>query len=114
LTGGLPRRRLGGGRAATARAWRAQKRPGEKRSRGGEGRGRRVDGVAAGGGAREAVPAVDGGDRSRAEGGSGAVRGGRNRLESEGLVCESQKVQGPLCKLKFSHCYKGQMEKCST
>jgi hypothetical protein len=57
--------------------------------------------AAAGGGAREAVPAVNGGDRSRAEGGSGAVRGGRSRLESEGLVCDFQKLQGPLCELRF-------------
>jgi hypothetical protein len=57
--------------------------------------------AAAGGGAREAVPAVNGGDRSRAEGGSGAVRGGRSRLESEGLVCDFQKLQEFLCKLKF-------------
>jgi hypothetical protein len=33
---------------------------------------------------------------------------------SGGLVRKFQRVQGPLCKLKFSHCYKGQMEKCST
>jgi hypothetical protein len=26
---------------------------------------------------------------------------GEGRQESEGLVCNSQKVQGPLCKLKF-------------
>jgi hypothetical protein len=40
---GLPRRRLGGGRAAVARAWRAQETPGRERSRGGRGRRRRVD-----------------------------------------------------------------------
>jgi hypothetical protein len=39
---GLPRRRLGGGRAAAARAWRAQETPGREGSRGGRGRGRRV------------------------------------------------------------------------
>jgi hypothetical protein len=39
---GLPRRRLGGGQAAVARAWRAQGTPGRERSRGGGGRRRRV------------------------------------------------------------------------
>jgi hypothetical protein len=99
LTGGLPRRRLGGGRAATACAWRAQKRPGEKRSRGGEGRGRRVDGVAAGGGAREAVPAVDGGDRSREE--ARVTEEEEGRQGSEGLICKSRDFQGLLCKGKI-------------
>jgi hypothetical protein len=38
----LPRRRLGGGRAAVACAWRAQEKPGREGSRGWGGRGRRV------------------------------------------------------------------------
>jgi hypothetical protein len=38
----LPRRRLGGGRAAVARAWRAQETPGREGSRVGRGRGQRV------------------------------------------------------------------------
>jgi hypothetical protein len=41
---------------------------------------------------------VDGGDRSRAEGGSGAVRGGRRQTGSEGLICKSRNFQGLLCK----------------
>jgi hypothetical protein len=39
---GLPRQRLGGGRAAVACAWRAQETPGREGSRGGRGRRRRV------------------------------------------------------------------------
>jgi hypothetical protein len=35
------------------------------------------------------------------QGRSRGARGGRSRLESEGLVCNSQKFQGPFCKLRF-------------
>jgi hypothetical protein len=45
-----------------------------------------------------------GGERQRQEqsrGGSGGARGRRSREVSGELVCNSQKVQGPLCKLKF-------------
>jgi hypothetical protein len=56
------------------------------------------------------APAVSGGG-SAEQTGSGAARGGRSRRLSEGLFCEIQRFQGPHCNLKFSHCYKGQMEK---
>jgi hypothetical protein len=105
------RLRLCGERSTAARRWRPEEARGCRGARAcsQEGRGKRPERrgddawmcAAAGGGAREAVPAVNGGDRSRAEGGSGAVRGGRSRLESEGLVCDFQKLQGPLCELRF-------------
>jgi hypothetical protein len=103
--------RLCGERSTATRRWRPEMARGRRgvRVRSHQGRGKQPDWrgddawmcAAAGGGAREAVPAVNGGDRSRAEGGSGAVRGGRSRLESEGLVCDFQKLQGPLCELRF-------------
>jgi hypothetical protein len=49
----------------------------------------------AGGGAREAVPAVGGGDRSRAEGGSGGVRGRRSREVSGDLFAILKKFRDP-------------------
>jgi hypothetical protein len=106
------RLRLWGEHSTAARRWRPEESRGRRgvRVRSHQGRGKRPEWrgddawmcAAAGGGAREAVPAVNGGDRSRAEGGSGAVRGGRSRLESEGLVCDFQKFQGPFCKLRFT------------
>jgi hypothetical protein len=100
------RRRLRhwGGLSTVTRRWRPEETQGWRGARacGQERRGKRSERrgddawrcAAAGGGAREAVPAVNGGDRSRAGGGSGAVRGGRSRLESEGLVCDFQKFLG--------------------
>jgi hypothetical protein len=100
-----------GGLSTVTRRWRPEEARGWRGARAcsQERRGKRPERrgddawmcAAVGGGAREAVPAVNGGDRSGAEGGSGAVRGGRSRLESEGLVCEFQKFQGPLGKLRF-------------
>jgi hypothetical protein len=37
----------------------------------------------------------------RAEREAAVVRGRRSREMSGGLVCDFQKIQGPLCKLKF-------------
>jgi hypothetical protein len=101
LVWSLPRRQLGGGRAAVACAWRAQETPRREGSRGGRGRGRRVGACR---GWRWSLGCGAGGERrgrSRAGGGSGGGRGRRSRQKSEGLVCDFQKVQGPLGNLKF-------------
>jgi hypothetical protein len=59
-------------------------------------------GVAAGGGARGAASAASGGGRSNAEREAARARGRRSREVSGGLVRDFQRVQGPVCKLKFS------------
>jgi hypothetical protein len=46
--------------------------------------------------------------------GSGACQRKTKQGVSGGLIRKFQRVQGPHCNLKFSYCYKGQMEKCST
>jgi hypothetical protein len=102
--------RRGGGLSTATRRWRPAEARGRRgaRARGQEGRGTpagkaRGDTWAraeTGGGARSPVPAVSGGGRAEQRG-SGGARGRRSREVSGGLVCNSQKVQGPLCKPKF-------------
>jgi hypothetical protein len=60
-----------------------------------------VEGVAAGGGAREVC--VDGEWRWQGgtDGEAAVPEEEEGRRESEGLVCNSQKFQGLLCKLKI-------------
>jgi hypothetical protein len=89
---------------AAERRWRAR---GERRRRQG-GRGAEVGEVggdawtcvAAGGGARGPAPTVSGGGRADQRGKRRWQRKKKQAM-SEGLVCNSQKVQGPLCKLRF-------------
>jgi hypothetical protein len=64
----LPRRQLGGGRAAVARAWRAQGTPGRERSRGGRGKGRHVGMCRSWRWSSGAASAASGSGRSRVEG----------------------------------------------
>jgi hypothetical protein len=94
-----------GGLSTVTRRWRPEEARGWRGARacGQERRGKRSErrgddawrGNPAGGGAREAVPAVDGGDRSRAEGGSGAVRGRRSREVSGDLFAILKKFRDP-------------------
>jgi hypothetical protein len=103
--------RLWGERSTATRRWRPAVARGRRgaRARGHQGRGKRSgpggddawEGKPAGGGAWGAAPAVSGGGRTAVEGGSGGGRGRRSREVSGGLVHDFQKVQGPLCKLKF-------------
>jgi hypothetical protein len=55
------------------------------------------------GGARGAASAASGGGRSSAEREAARARGRRSREMSGGPICNTQKVQGLLYKLKFSH-----------
>jgi hypothetical protein len=82
-------------------SWRARAKPGGKRKRNGRGRRRRVEKFSAGGGARGAASATSGGGRSNAEREAARPRGRRSNEVSEGLVRDFQRVQGPVCKLKF-------------
>jgi hypothetical protein len=75
----LPRRRLGGGRATVARAWRAQETPRREGSRSGRGRRRRVCMCSSW---RWSSGSCAGGERrwqKQSRGGSGGDRGRRSR-----------------------------------
>jgi hypothetical protein len=97
--------------STTARRWRpgtARERRGVRgRSHQGRGKGSGSKGndawmsSAVGGGARGTALAANGGGRSSTEREAAVVRGGRSREMSGGLVCEFQKFQGPLYKLRF-------------
>jgi hypothetical protein len=94
--------------------WRARVRPGRERKEVETGRGWHVGGYAS---KRWSSGRGIGGERrwqERRREGSGACQRKTKQGVLGGLVRNFQRVQGPLCKLKFSHCYKGQMEKCST
>jgi hypothetical protein len=82
-------------------SWRSRARPGREGTAAGKARGDAWACVAAGGGAQGPMPAVSGGGRAEQREGSGGARGRRSRQESEGLVRDFQRVQGPLCNLKF-------------
>jgi hypothetical protein len=106
-----------------ATTWRPANRSGHRgaRTRGQQGRGNEPEeegGEAwacaeAGGGVRGAASAASGSGRSRAEGKRWCQRKTKQG-GVKGTYCNSQKVQGPLCKLKFLTATKGQMRKCST
>jgi hypothetical protein len=97
--------RLCGECSTMTRRWRPEEARGRRgaRARGHQGRGKRSGSrgddawacVAAGGGARGPVPVVSGGGRAEQREGSGGARGRRSRQESEGLVRDFQRVQGP-------------------
>jgi hypothetical protein len=60
-----------------------------------------VEESSAGGGARDVVPAVRGGGRSRAEGEAAWTEKDEASRSQKDPFAISQKVQGSLCKLKF-------------
>jgi hypothetical protein len=95
-------------------SWRAWEKPPGERKEVETGRGGRVDEFCSW--RWRSGRGIDGERRwqERRREGSGACQRKTKQGVSGGLIRKFQRVQGPHCNLKFSYCYKGQIEKCST